>query len=82
MLQVCFDAVLEAFARTSLWSVALRQLTVQQLSGDPGLIHANDMSCLAQLGFQDHCFNAGGLGSLEDFEVCDFVPPPNLHYGA
>ena len=36
------------------------------------------MSCPAQLDFEDHCFNAGGISSLEDLAVRYLVLPVNL----
>lgn len=68
-------------ARASLLSLALRELTIKMLSRDPGLIHADDMPGPLELGFYDHYLDAGGLRSLEDFEVCYLVLPVDVEYG-
>ena len=63
-------------------AMTLGEFPVEKLVGDPGFIHADDMSCSAQLGFQDHCFNSGGISSLEDREVRYLVLQANLQDGA
>ena len=45
--------------------MALGEFPIQKLAGDPGFVHEDDMSCPVQLDFEDHCFNTGGISSLE-----------------
>ena len=49
----CYRLACSAGEATSM-AMALGEFPVQKLAGDPGFIHADDVSCLAQLGFQDH----------------------------
>ena len=57
------------------------ELTIEKLLRDPGLIHADDMPGPLDLGFHNHCLNAGGLSFLKDFEVSHLVLPVNVGYG-
>ena len=66
-----------------VWAASLAMalgefFSVQKLAEDLGFIHADDVSCPAQLGLQDHCFNAGGISSTENLEVRHLVLPANL----
>ena len=66
--------------RVSQLSMAFRELTLEKLLRDPGLVHADDMPGPLELGFHDHYLDAGGLNSLEDLEVCHLALPVDLEH--
>ena len=54
MLHVGFNEVLVVLLWAASLAMAVGELPVQKLAGDPGFIHVDDVSCLVQLGFQDY----------------------------
>ena len=82
MLQVRFDEVLVSRVWAASLAMAPREFPIQKLAGDSSFIHADDLSCPAQLGFHDHCFNASSISPPDDLEVQHLVRPAYLHDGA
>jgi hypothetical protein len=74
--------VFEPFLRPSPIPLSQAEFPIEQLFGDPGVVHANNMSCPTQLGFHDHGFNARGLRPVQDLEICDPVLPFDAKDGA
>ena len=70
------------FLRPSSVPLSQAEFPIEQLFGDPGVIHADDMSCPTQMGFQDHSFNARGRRPVQDLVVCDPVLPFDAKDGA
>jgi hypothetical protein len=76
--EVVLQVVFVAFSWATLLSVSFDQFTKEQLFGDALVTHSDDMTCPTQLGLQQHRFDGGGICSVQNFEVGDFVLPSNL----
>ena len=82
MCEAGLYTVFVPFLRPSSVPLSQAEFPIEQLFGDPGVIHANDMSCPTQLRFHDHCFNACRLRPVQDLEICDPVLPFDAKDGA
>ena len=81
-LEVCFDCVLVPLLWTPLVSSPKREFTVEKPSRHPVFFHSNGVSDPAELGFDDGRLNACGVGTVQNFKVCDTVLPANGQYRA
>ena len=79
MFDVGLHAVLESFAWSALVPPSRAQFTIHELLWQPVVVHPDHVTNPSKLGFQYHGLNAGHLGSVQDFEVCDPVMPVDVH---
>ena len=68
-LEVRLQNVLVPLEGSSLVTMPLLQLSVQQHLRDSVILHTDDVSCPSQLALDDQALNAGKAALLQDLEV-------------
>lgn len=85
VLDVGLDSVFGSFVRASLLPVALRELTIEKLSRDSGLIPVGNMPSPLDFGFHARYLVAASAGDpvscFVDFEVRQHVFPVDVELG-
>ena len=76
--QIPLADVFVAQMRTASGALSLHKLSVQEILGDPAIVHSDDMSEPAQASLLQQCEHDKEFSFLQDSVVTDFALPGDV----
>ena len=81
-VEVGFYGIFEPFLWSALVPPTTGEFSVEQASGNAVLLHTDDVAYPSKLGLDKPGFDADGVSTVQNFDVCNAVLPSYSKYGA